>query len=253
MSTLLGPRARTPASLGFSQILGRLVLAGLFGGLLAGAWLLLVTEPAIRSALAVEEARRTAGGAAPHGEMFSRTTQLVGGVLGIVITGLVLAFVFATVYARVRHRLPGGSDLARTSLLAAIAFGIVGLLPAVAVPANPPGVGELSTVGGRTAVYGAVLLGGVVIAMLVGALVSLFRDLGFGVAATGLVAAVLAVVLVGLVVLLVPESADTVPADISTGLLWRFRLASLGQLLVLWGGIGVAGGWLLDRAARRAV
>jgi len=252
MSTLLGPHARTPASLGFGQIVGRLVPAGLLGGLLAGVWLLLVTEPAIRSALVAEEARRAARGQAPHGELFSRSTQVVGGVLGTVITGVVLAFVFATVYALVRHRLPGGSDLARTSLLAAVAFGIVGLLPAIAVPANPPGVGELRTVGERTATYGAVLLCGVVIAMLVGALVSLFRDLGTGAVATGIAGAVLAVVLVGLVVLLVPAGPDPVPADISAGLMWRFRLASLGQLLILWGGIGVGGGWLLDRAARRA-
>jgi len=31
----------------------------------------------------------------------------------------------------------------------------------------------------------------------------------------------------------------------------RFRLASLGQLLVLWAGMGLVGGWLLDRALRR--
>lgn len=249
MYTFLRPRARTAAYLGYPRVLGRFLLAGLLSSLLAAAWLLLVTEPIIRSALVVEEARQTAGG--PQHHVVSRTMQLVGGVLGIVITGVVLAFVFATVYAKVRHRLPGRTDLARTTLLAAIAFGIVVLLPAVVLPANPPGVGDRGTVSTRTAIYGGVLLCGVVIAVVTGLLVSLLQDRGVGTVSTAVAATVLAVTLVVLVVILLPESPDTVPADVPAALVWRFRLASLGQLLVLWGGIGLAGGWLLDRAARR--
>jgi predicted cobalt transporter CbtA len=168
-----------------------------------------------------------------------------------VITGVVLAFMFATVYAQLRHRLPGRTDLARATLLAAIGFGIVGLLPAVALPANPPGVGEQATVGTRTAIYGTVLLCGVIITIVTGALVTVLRDRGVGTAPTAVAAAVLVVTLVVLVVLLLPGSADAVPADVPASLVWRFRLASLGQLLVLWGCLGLLGGRLLDRAVRR--
>ena len=164
MSSTLGPRTGTAVPLGFSVVLGRLMLGGLYGGLLAGAWLLLVTEPVMRSAVMVEHARQTGGAPAPHAHLVGRTTQLFGGVLGTVLTGVLLAVVFATVYAKVRQRLDGGSDLARATLLAAIGFGIVGLLPAVIIPANPPGVGARGTVTNRTAIYGAVLLCGVVIA-----------------------------------------------------------------------------------------
>jgi predicted cobalt transporter CbtA len=246
MSTLLGPRARTAASPGFGQVLGRFLLAGVLGSLLAGIWLLLVTEPVIRAALVVE-ARRTEG--AP--ELISRTTQVLGGVLGTVITGVVLAFVFATVYAQLRHRLPGRTDLARATLLAAIAFGTFGLLPALLIPAHPPGVGEQATVGTRTAIYGAVLLCGVVLAMATGAAVTALQDRRVGTAPTAVAATVLVVALVALVALLLPGSPDSVPADVPAALVWRFRLASLGQQLVLWGCLGLAGGWLLDRAGHR--
>jgi predicted cobalt transporter CbtA len=249
MSTLLRPRARPPASRGFPQVVGRLLLAGFVSSLLAAAWLLLVTEPIIDSALVVEHARQTAVDAQHH--VVSRTMQLLGGVLGIVITGVVLAFVFATVYASVRHRLPGRTDLARATLLAAIAFGITGLLPALVLPANPPGVGDQATVSTRTEIYGAVLLCGVVIAVVTGLLISLLRDRGAGTVPTAVAATVLVVTLVALVVILLPGSPDTVPADMPAALVWRFRLASLGQQLVLWSGIGLGGGWLLDRAARR--
>jgi predicted cobalt transporter CbtA len=249
MSTLLRPRARPAASRGFPQVVGRLLLAGFVSSLLAAAWLLLVTEPIIDSALVVEQARQTAVDAQHH--VVSRTMQLLGGVLGIVITGVVLAFVFATVYASVRHRLPGRTDLARATLLAAIAFGITGLLPALVLPANPPGVGDQATVSTRTEIYGAVLLCGVVIAVVTGLLISLLRDRGAGTVPTAVAATVLVVTLVALVVILLPGSPDTVPADMPAALVWRFRLASLGQQLVLWSGIGLGGGWLLDRAARR--
>jgi predicted cobalt transporter CbtA len=251
MSTLLRARARTAASPGFPQVLGLLMLAGLLSSLLAGVWLLLVTEPVIRSALVIENARQAAGAPAHHPSLVSRTAQLGGGVLGVVITGVVLAFVFATVYATVRHRLPGRTDLTRAALLAAIAFAISGLLPAIVIPANPPGVGEQATVSTRTEIYGAVLVCGVVIAVVTGLLAGLLRDRGAGAVPTAVAATVVAVLLTTLVAVLLPESPDTVPADVPAGLVWRFRLASLGQLLVLWGGIGLAGGWLLDRAARR--
>ena len=249
MSTLLRPRARPAVSREFPRVVGRLLLAGFVSSLLAASWLLLVTEPIIDSALVVEKARQLA--VDPQHHAVSRTTQLLGGVLGIVITGVVLAFVFATVYASIRHRLPGRTDLARATLLAAMAFGIVGLLPAVVLPANPPGVGEQATVSTRTEIYGAVLLCGVLIAMVTGLLISLLRDRGVGTVPTAVAATVLAVTLVAMVVILLPGSPDTVPADMPAALVWRFRLASLGQQLVLWSGIGLGGGWLLDRAARR--
>jgi predicted cobalt transporter CbtA len=235
----------------FGEVLGRLVAAGAVAGALAGIFSLLVTERAIAPALELEEARAAAAGDAHHHaeELFSRGEQLVGGFLGSLIAGIVLAVVFAVVYSLVRHRLPGRTDLARVTLLAGIGFGVFALLPALKIPANPPAVGDPETVGARTAIYGAVLLSGVITAMLVSALVSALRSRDVSVAATSAVAVAALAVLVALVLVLIPGSPDTIAADVPASVVWDFRIASLGQLAVLWTTLGVGAGWLLDRLA----
>jgi predicted cobalt transporter CbtA len=207
-----------------------------------------VTERAITPALAIEQARTAAAGGQDHDqELFGRGTQLAGGFLGALLAGVLLAVVFAAVYAGVRHRLPGRTDFARVTLLAAIGFGVVALLPALKIPANPPAVGDPDTVGTRTAIYGAVLLCGIVAAMLVSALVGFLRSRGVGTAATTTAAVAAAAVMLALVLVLVPDSPDAIAADVPASVVWNFRLASLGQLTVLWTALGLAGGWLLDR------
>jgi predicted cobalt transporter CbtA len=236
----------------FGQLFGRIVLAGLLAGVLAGLYSLLVTERAITPALTLEEARAAAEGGHEHtDELFTRPEQLIGGFLGTVLAGLVLAVVFAAVYGVVRHRLPGRTDAARTALLAAIGFGVLALLPALKIPANPPAVGDPNTVGTRTAIYGGVLLCGVVGAMLMTALISWLRSRGTGDAATAIAATVAGVVLLALVLVFVPDNPDTIAADVPAAVVWNFRLASLGQMAVLWAGLGLTSGWLLDRLTRR--
>ena len=236
----------------FGQLFGRLVLAGLIAGTLAGIYSLLVTERAIAPALDLEEARAAAeAGAHDHGgELFSRGEQLVGGFLGTVAAGVVLAVVFAAVYALVRHRLPGSTDLARVCLLAGIGFGIFALLPALKIPANPPAVGDPATVGTRTAIYGGVLLCGIISAMLVAALVSFLRSREVSTATTAIAAVGTLAVLLGLVLGLLPGSPDAIAADVPAAVVWNFRIASLGQLAVLWTALGLAGGWLIERLTR---
>jgi predicted cobalt transporter CbtA len=238
--------ARTPR---FGQLFGRLVLAGLIAGGAAGLFSLLVTERAIAPALALEEARAPEG-LGPAEELFSRTTQVVGGLLGTIVAGVALGVVFAAVYGLVRHRLPGRTDAARVAVLATIGFGIAGLLPAITLPANPPAVGDPGTIGARTAIYGSVLLCGSITAMLVSALVSALRTQGAGPAATACGAAAATAVLVGLILVLLPASPDTIASDVPADVVWDFRVASLGQLAVLWATLGLAGGWLLDRLGR---
>lgn len=239
--------------LGFGRLFGRLVLAGLIAGAVAGVFSLLVTERAMTPALELERIRQTTDGGRPAGgEVFSRATQLVGGFLGTLLAGVALAVVFAVVYGLIRHRLPGRGDFTRVALLATIGFGVFALLPAVKIPTNPPAVGDPGTVGTRTAVYGAVLLCGVATAMLVSALVSLLRSRGASVASTSIAAVVAGAVLLGLVLGLLPGTPDTIPADVPASIVWDFRIASLGQLAVLWATLGLLGGWLLDRLERHS-
>ena len=238
---------RQPPS--FGQLLLRVVGAGMIAGVLAGLFSLLVTERAIAPALALEEAR-AAETPAHAAELFGRTAQLAGGFLGTVLAAVVFSVLFATVYALVRHRLPGRSDFGRIVLLAAIGFGVFALLPALKIPANPPAVGDPGTVTTRTGIYAAVLLSGVVMAMLVAALVSLLRSRGASVPATATAAAAGTAVLLALVLVLLPANPDAIAPDVPAAVVWNFRLASLGQLAVLWSSLGLAAGWLVDRLTR---
>lgn len=249
-STIHHPRTEQP--LRFGALLSRVMLAGLAAGALAGLFSLLVTERAIAPALDLEDARAAAEGSMQrHGEeLFSRGEQLVGGFLGTVAAGIALAVLFGAVYARVRHRLPGRTDVARTAVLAAVGFGVFALLPALTIPANPPAVGDPQTVGSRTAIYGAVLVLGVITAMLVAALVSALRSRGASEAATAAAATVATGILLALILVFVPDNPDTIAADVPAAVVWNFRLASLGQLAVLWAGLGLISGWLLDRLVR---
>ena len=248
-ATLPRPAVEQPPR--FGQLFGRLVLAGAVAGTLAGVFSLLVTERAIAPALALEEARAAAavGGSEHAEELFSRGEQLVGGFAGTLVAGVVLAVVFAAVYALIRHRLPGRTDFSRVVLLAAMSFGVFALLPALKIPANPPAVGDPATVGTRTAIYAAVLLCGLISAMLVSALVSFLRSREVGQGATATAAVATTAVLLALVLVLVPDNPDTIASDVPAALVWNFRLASLGQLVVLWTTLGLVGGWLLDRLA----
>ncbi|TKJ18273.1 CbtA family protein [Blastococcus sp. CCUG 61487] len=236
----------------FGTLFSRLVAGGLVAGASAGVFSLLVTERAIAPALDLEEARTAAEGAGhDHGEeLFTRGEQLVGGFLGTVLAGVVLAVVFAAVYGAVRHRLPGRSDFARVTVLAAVGFAVLALLPALKIPANPPAVGDPDTVGTRTAIYGATLLCGVVAAVLVGVLVHALRARGVGVPGTAVAAVVASAVALALILVLVPDNPDAISSDVPAAVVWDFRLASLGQLAVLWVGIGLAGGWFADRVTR---
>ena len=236
----------------FGQLFNRLLLAGVIAGTLAGAFSLLVTERAMAPALALEEARSAtdAGAQARTEELFSRGMQLWGGLLGTVAAAVVFSVLFTTAYALLRHRLPARTDFGRLVLLAAVGFGVFALLPAVKLPANPPAVGDPATVGVRTGLYAAVLLSGLIAVLLISALVSLLRSRGISVAATATAAAVTAAVLLALILALLPGSPDTIPADVPAAVVWNFRLASLGQLAVLWAALGLAGGWLVDRLVR---
>src|SRR6478672_1184346 len=214
----------TEVGLSFGSVLRRGVLAGVSAGLAAAVVIWLVVEPVIRRALAIEDMRSMHGGQSAraglptHGgdePLVSRAAQVVGGALTAVLVGVAVGVVFAVVFARMRERLPGRGDFGRSMVLASIGFAAVSLLPALKIPANPPAVGDPSTVARRTLLYAVVLL-------------------------------------LGLVLALVPGTPDRVPADVPADLVRDFRLASLAQLAALWLTLGVTFGLLLERAGRRS-
>ncbi|MGW0522879.1 CbtA family protein [Crossiella sp. NPDC003009] len=237
----------------FASTLARGALAGVLAGLAGAAVQYFLTEVPLEAALAVEEARPADPAAAGHhGELFDRDTQLLGGLLATVVFGLAIGAVFAVVYARLRHRLPGRADFDRALLLGGVGFLVVSLLPGLKYPANPPGVGDPSTVEERTLLYLAVIVAGLVLANLAPWFNRFLADKGWDRSSRLAVTGLSTVVLLALVVFLLPANNDPIPADIPGTLLWQFRLYSLIQLATVWTVLAAAFGLLLDRQQRTA-
>lgn len=229
---------------------GGVLVKGLYAGLAAGvvaalvAWLLV--ERPIRAALAVEEARSAAEGSGhSHEELFSRPTQVIGGMLAAVVVAVAIAAIYAVVFARVRHRLPAATDFGRAVLLAAVGFVTIALLPALKYPANPPGVGDPETVTQRTLYYVSFIGAAMVVAYLAFRARTVLADRGWPAAYRSAAVAAGTIVVYALLLALWPANPDAIAADITAGLLWEFRLYSVLELAALWTVLGLVFGVLL--------
>ena len=237
------------------------LLAGLCAGLLAAGFAEAVGEPRVSRAIAFEQQRDRLAGIAPEQPIVSRAMQRTLGLLtATLVYGLALGGLFAIVFAVVYGRV-GRASPARTSVwLALAAFVTVFLVPFVKYPANPPSVGDPSTIGTRTALYVTMLA----ISLLAGLSAvrlraALCRRVS-GPTAT-FVAGLQYLVLVVAAGLVLPP-VNEVPAGFPAVTLYRFREASIGVQLVLWATIGLvfaatsqrvlAGRTILPRRATRA-
>ena len=229
------------------QRLGRGAIAGLAGGAASAIVLWIAVEPSITKAIDLENAAAGGHTHGDDGELISRTTQLIGGTVTSVVVGVLLGLVFAVVYARGQHRLAGYTDLGRSLSLAALAFGVVALFPALKVPANPPAVGDPDTVNDRTLTYLVIILLGLVLVGVSFAAAQAVRRrterselwwiTGIGVGVIG----------GALILYLAPSGTVDIPASMPASLVWKFRIGSLGQHAGMWLGIALAYGTLAHR------
>ena len=241
----------------YRYVITRALAAGLVAGLLLALYTLSVTEPKIDRAIALEQARTSAQA---HGErlgndhlekpLFSRPTQVGGGMVATVVYAGVVSVIFGTVLASIRHRLPDWSELGRTAWLAAVAFGVVALVPAVKYPGNPPGVGDPGTVNERTVQYLVLVVLSIALAVLLTRLAGWLRSRVDGPTRVVSIAAA-TVVGYGLLLIAMPGSPDAIDPAVPAQLVWDFRLRSLGGLALLWATIGLGLGSELERAVAR--
>jgi predicted cobalt transporter CbtA len=233
-------------------------IAGTVGGLASAVVLILVTEPRISQAIAIEEqlgagdqgqAHSHGAGVTvhDHGELVTRLQQQIGGVITVVVVAALFGMAFAAVYANNRHRLSGGSDAARSMMLAGLGFVAFALAPALAIPANPPAVGDDDTVNQRAVDYLAVIALTVLLILAVATVDKAMvarRSRGATRWITGF-----AVVVGGIIVLflLMPRVTTEIPEQVPAALVWEFRLASLAQLAAMWAVMGLAHGALTER------
>ncbi len=239
-----------------ASYLRRGMAAGLLAGLLAGLFALVVAEPLLDQAIGLEESNHHEGQASvahghegDEGEVFSRTVQKVGLFFATGLSGALVGGLFGLAFAYFRARLASESDWTRSLSLAAALFAGVVLVPFLKYPANPPAVGDPATIGTRTTAYFA-LVGLSLLAILAAWYVSKhLRERGVSTPVRQMAVGLgLVMVVTGLFVGL-PATTD--PGEFPAGLLWSFRLSSLGTQLVLWAGLGVLFGLLCERANRR--
>ncbi len=248
------------------RLIGRGLLAGAFGAVLAFIFARLCAEPVIGRAIAFENGRidvEDAHGVHEHGsELFTRGVQANAGLgFGVLIFGVAMGalfgVLFCVVYARAAARAKNPAPRALSALLAAGAFGAVYLVPFVKYPPNPPAVGQADTIGARTGWYLVMVLLSVVLAVTA---VWLARRLAVRLGArnatllaAGAYLAVIAVAMVALpTVNETPEpmrdaSGAMVYPGFPADLLYEFRLLSLATQLVLWVTIGVVFATLAGR------
>jgi len=228
--------------------LRRGLAAGLLAGLLAGLFAFFVGEPLLDRAIALEESASSHGVHEEGGgeEVFSRTTQKLGLFFATGLSGTFLGGLFGMVFAFFRGWIEVGSDWGRSLSLATAIFAGFVLVPFLKYPANPPTVGDPETIGIRTAAY-FVLVGLSLLAVLAAWYAArLLRSRGVSPPARQIAVGLGFVIFVSVLLTTFPASAD--PGDFPAGLLWDFRLSSLGTQVVLWTGLGVIFGLLCERA-----
>lgn len=228
-----------------ASYLRRGMAAGLLAGLLAGLFAFFFGEPFVDQAIRLEETS-----AAPGAEMFDRSTQKAGLFFATGLFGVTAGGMFGLAYAYFRGRLASGTDWARSLSLTAAIFAGAFLIPFLKYPANPPTVGDPATIGSRTAAYFTMVVLSLLAVLAAWHAARALR--GRGVAAPARHLAVgLGLVLVVTVLFLALPAAPS-PGGFPSGLLWEFRISSLGTQTVFWTGLGVAFGLLCERANRRA-
>ena len=249
------------------RIIGLGVTAGMAAGLVSFAYARYAITPLVDDAIAYEEERahaqlaRTGEHAHEH-EVFTRAVQEnVGMAVGTVLFGVVLGALFAVgfciVLSVLRRRGVDADPRVGAALLAVGAFVATVVVPFLAHPPNPPGVGDGDTVGARTTAHLTTLVVSVLIACAAVSLtMRLAPRLGGWTAATSGVAGYLLVMTV--VLGLMPDHSETpqalvdadgrvllggLPADV----LADFRLATMVDQGLLWLVIGAVVTCLLPR------
>jgi predicted cobalt transporter CbtA len=232
-----------------STYLRRGLAAGLLAGLLAGLFAFLVGEPLLDRAIAFEEASADDGHSHGEEEVFSRSTQKVGLFFATGLFGTTVGGIFGLVFAFFRGRLTAQGDLRRSLYLTAALFAGAFAIPFLKYPANPPSVGDPSTIGARTAAYFTLVALSLLAVLAAWLAARWMRERGVEAPKRRAVVGVGMLGAVAVLFLALPPAASA--EGFPSGLLSGFRLSSFGTQLVFWAGLGALFGLLCERARRR--
>ncbi len=223
------------------EYLRRGCVAGLVAGAATGIFLLLVGEPFIETALSYEAAASDPAAV----ELFSRTTQIRGMLVGALLYGLALGGLFGLLYGMVGLRMRAETPWDRSLRLAVSCFVSAWLVPFLKYPSNPPGVGDTATIALRTILYLSMIAVSIASWASAAAIARKLEQRGVARHVRQSAAAVLYLGIIAAAFLLLPANPD--PVGIPAELLWKVRLTSAGGQALLWTALGAVFGWLSVR------
>jgi hypothetical protein len=257
--------------------------AGALGGLLAFVFARIMAEPVIQASINYESGRdamgdalRRAAGLGPYPpgpDIFSRGIQRNVGIgVGLIAFGAAMGMLFAVAYILISRRTHGRlRPRVLALLIAGAGFAGIYLVPYLKYPANPPAIGHEQTIQARGFLYLAmVVISVITLAVAVLAAVRLSRRHGGWNAA--LLSGLGFVVVIAIAMAILPPfghlhynlthfgnfATETpqpmrdargaivypgFPADV----LFKFRLYSIINQLILWATLGLGFGALAER------
>ncbi|HYF62474.1 MAG TPA: CbtA family protein [Herpetosiphonaceae bacterium] len=230
----------------FGAVLRSMLLAALVAGLVVSAFHLVVTEPVIDEAIALEEQQAHTADAPSHHEepIVSRTAQKAGLFLGYLLYGASWALLLAVLFHLLQESFVELGPRSGALVFAGLVFWACVAIPFLKYPANPPGVGEADTIEFRQRMY--LLIQGLAAIAVVLAWLSSRRIAGSptGVRRWALVGIAM-LLIAGLLYLSMPGNPDPIRAPME--LVLRFRLRAIAGLALYWTVFGLSFGWFLAR------
>jgi predicted cobalt transporter CbtA len=203
-------------------------------GLLYALLNFLLVESYIDKAIELEVERLIMEGESidPNENASYRLWQKEGSILGFIILTLGVTSVFAIVYSYTNIKI---SPIKKGILLAIILWGVLFLVPFLKYPANPPAVGDPSTIYYRQFLYIGVLgISGST--ALLSAYIS--KKLRY-------IAPIIYVIVITLVYIFFPDNPDEI--TISLDLINKFRVTTVISSFIAWLSIGIIFGILYNR------
>jgi hypothetical protein len=226
------------------SFLAIVIIAGLLAGVVHGMFNIILVEPYLDNAIGIENQRLFAEGQAKDTPQFwqkfsdYRIWQKQGSIVSGAILGIATGALFGLVFAYSRQSLPGKNDVVKALVLGAIMWATIFFIPFLKYPANPPTVGDPSTITLRASTY--------VIFILVSGLGALgFSRMYKRLKNKKFLAFLGYAIFITVVFLIMPPNPDKI--SISMELVNGFRAISAATMTIYWVSNALILGWLWNK------
>ncbi len=230
-----------------ATVLKAAVLAGLLGGFVAAGFHWIFTEPLIDRAVEMEQHSHASPAVSPVEPAVSRPVQKLGLFIGFLLYGGAWGLLFGLLAYAIRPWFAEIGYGQQGFILAVLLGWAVAIFPLLKYPANPPGVGELETIGIRQQLF----LGFIALS-LIGTVVAVAFERRLRRTGRLARAGVMITYAACLAMLFLAFPSNPDPVRLPPGLVGEFRFLSLLGQLVLWTAMGGMFWWLCRRVSRAA-